>query len=209
MKVYTEIVISMATGDILEESSFEYQGQVAECKGGSTYDAAYNQRLAELAEKEFGLSAQAYNSWNTGGGRALEEGTARAGLSLLPAQTGLAAAQIDSMSTLLPQETAFQSAELGLGMQKMGNQSKIMDRFYASLGQNDPLTEMNTAGATMAGSFTNQAKADEMAMQRRGVGYKPNAGLSLEKAKAVGGAMTGGYNAAKERNIKELSMGLA
>lgn len=191
MKIYDVVVISMATGKTVYEESHDYSGEVAECKGGETYDRAYNQKLAELAEKEFGLSSQAFDSWNTGGGRALEEGTAKAGLSLLPEQTRLA------------------SAQTALGLKRVENQSGIMDDFYDQLGKHDPLTEMNAAGATMAGSFVNQTKADEMSLQRRGVGYKPSVGLSLEKAKAVGGAMTLGLDTAKTKNLQELAMGLS
>lgn len=209
MKIYDVVVMSMATGKTVYEESHDYCGPIAECKGGGTYDKAYNQKLAELAEKEFGLSSRAFDSWYSGGGRALEEGTAKAGLSLLPAQTRLASAQIESASSLLPGETALSAGQTALGLQKVENQSGIMDDFYDQLGKHDPLTEMNAAGATMAGSFVNQTKADEMSMQRRGVGYKPSAGLSLEKAKAVGGAMTMGLDTAKTKNLQELAMGLS
>ena len=36
MKIYNKIVIKMATGEILEEDSFEYKGQIAHCGGGGT-----------------------------------------------------------------------------------------------------------------------------------------------------------------------------
>ena len=35
MKVYTKVVIDIESGDILEEHSYEYDGPIAECKGGS------------------------------------------------------------------------------------------------------------------------------------------------------------------------------
>lgn len=34
MKIYTKVVLKIATGEILEEQSFEYQGPVARCGGG-------------------------------------------------------------------------------------------------------------------------------------------------------------------------------
>jgi hypothetical protein len=39
MKVYTKIKINMITNQIVEENSFEYQGEIAKCKGGTTVEA--------------------------------------------------------------------------------------------------------------------------------------------------------------------------
>ena len=179
-------------------------------KGGSDgYDAAYNARLAAIQEQYAGMAQTAFNSWQYGGAKALEEATAQAGLSVLPAQTGLAKAQIDSAMTLLPGQTALSSAQTNLGIQKTANQSSIMDKFYSQLGKNDESMAMNTAGGLVADAFTNQNKALEMDAQRRGVGWKPNTGLTAEKAKAIGGAQYQALSDTRTKNLNELSMGLA
>lgn len=36
MKIYNKVVIDMVSGDVIEEDSFEYDGAIAECKGGSS-----------------------------------------------------------------------------------------------------------------------------------------------------------------------------
>ena len=37
MKIYNWVVVSMSTGEIIEEDSFEYEGEVAQCgSGGGT-----------------------------------------------------------------------------------------------------------------------------------------------------------------------------
>lgn len=175
---------------------------------GSGYDAEYNRRLADLAEKEYGLSLRAFESWDTGGGRALEEATARSGLSLLPAQTNLAAAQIDSESSLLPGQTALAGAQTALGLKSTANKSSIMDKFYASLGKNDESSAMNEAGSLTANAFSNAEGASRMDMQRRGLSYNPSAGLTVEKAKAIGGAQATALKNTRAQNISELAQGL-
>ena len=186
-------------------------------KGGSDgYDAAYNARLAAIQEQYAGMAQTAFDSWQNGGAKALEEATAQAGLSVLPAQTGLAKAQIglanaqiDSAMTLLPGQTALSSAQTNLGIQKTANQSSIMDKFYSQLGKNDESMAMNTAGGLVADAFTNQNKALETDAQRRGVGWKANTGLTAEKAKAIGGAQYQALSDTRTKNLNELSMGLA
>ena len=176
--------------------------------GGNGYDEDYNSRLAAIQEQYAGMAEGAYNSWNTGGARALEEATSKAGLSLLPAQTELASAQIDSSLSLLPGQTALSSAQTSLGLQKTANQSAIMDKFYARLGKHDESAAMNEAGSTMASAYANQEKAASMDAARRGVGYKPVSGLTSDKAKAIGLAQNTALQNTRAQNIDELAKGL-
>ena len=44
MKIYTKLVIDMATDEVLEQESFEYQGPVAQCGGGSSGGAVGNSK---------------------------------------------------------------------------------------------------------------------------------------------------------------------
>jgi len=209
MKVYEKVVISMETGETVYEESYEYNGGVSECKGGgSGYDAEYNSSLAALAEKEYGLSEKAFNSWDTGGGRALEEATAKSGLSLLPAQTSLASAQIDSAATLLPGQTALSGAQTALGLKSTANKSSIMDKYYEKLAMNDESTAMNEAGSLTANAFSNAEGSARMDMSRRGLSYKPSVGLSVEKAKAIGGAQATALKNTRAQNVSELAQGL-
>lgn len=54
MRIYNRIVMNIATGEIIEEDSYEYSGEIAECKGGTTsttsVDPVYNDRMATIAE---------------------------------------------------------------------------------------------------------------------------------------------------------------
>ena len=61
MKIYTRIEINMETMAVMHEESFEYDGIVSLCGGGSgggssttnTVDYAYNSRMATLSEQDF------------------------------------------------------------------------------------------------------------------------------------------------------------
>jgi hypothetical protein len=70
MKVYERIVISIATGAVLEEQSFDYSGPVALCGsgGGGGYepDKEYNARIAKIAEKQADIGTEAWNYYQYG-----------------------------------------------------------------------------------------------------------------------------------------------
>lgn len=69
MKVYTRVVIDMATGETVEEESHEYSGPVDKCKGGgstNTVDKEYNRRMANIAEEQQGTYEQMMNFYKHG-----------------------------------------------------------------------------------------------------------------------------------------------
>ena len=177
--------------------------------GGDSYDKAYNGRMAAIAEQYAGYAGDAFNSWYEGGGRQLEERTAQAGLTLLPDQTRLASGQIQSMIDLLPTQTELQKSQLNLGIQKTGNQSAIMDKYYAAIGNTDPALEASRAAADMSTAFRDAKTADAMSQKRMGL-YRPteNKGLSLDEAQAVAGAKYTARTNANNQNISQLYQGL-
>lgn len=64
MKVYDRVVFSMESLEVVEESFHEYDGDVAECMGGSKgsgVDRAYNSRMAALSEAAFNQSMMSEN----------------------------------------------------------------------------------------------------------------------------------------------------
>lgn len=64
MKIYTEVVIDIKTGQVESEKSFEYQGPLALCGsdgGGDTIDKEYNDRMATIAEAQQEMSEMDYN----------------------------------------------------------------------------------------------------------------------------------------------------
>lgn len=70
MKVYEQIVISIATGAVLSEQAFEYLGPVAHCggSGGGGYepDKEYNDRIATIAEQQAEIGTEMWNYYQYG-----------------------------------------------------------------------------------------------------------------------------------------------
>lgn len=68
MKINTKVVIDMASGEILEEESFEYDGPVAMCgdSGGDGVDKEYNRRMAKIAEEQHAMGKQMFNFYKYG-----------------------------------------------------------------------------------------------------------------------------------------------
>lgn len=72
MRVYTRIVIDMASGAVLEAEGFDYDGPVALCKGGgggsqttNTQDTEYNARMATIAESQQGMAQEYFDFWKS------------------------------------------------------------------------------------------------------------------------------------------------
>jgi len=122
MKIYTKIVIDSKTDEVLSEESFEYSGEVSYCGGGGTngYDAKYNRRMADIAERTAEMSEEAFDAWNIGGGRALEEAEYGAAQGLIPFQSAFEQAQLESSTGLLPFQTALEEERIGTGTAQTG-----------------------------------------------------------------------------------------
>ena len=73
MRIYTRIVLDMATGEVLESDSYEYDGPVALCGGGqsggssttNTQDTEYNARMATIAEQQQAMAQQYFDFWQS------------------------------------------------------------------------------------------------------------------------------------------------
>ena len=66
MKIYTKVVFDIDTMDVIEEDSYEYNGDLALCggKGGGdvdNVDEAYNARMADIAEKQMGMGQEMWD----------------------------------------------------------------------------------------------------------------------------------------------------
>lgn len=109
MKIYNKLVIDISSGEVLFEDSFEYDGPILFLKGGGTtsttsVDAAYNARMATIAEQQQGMAKEYFDYWKTSQ-QPLETAQSQAALSLLPGQTELMKSQIESQKSLLPTQT--------------------------------------------------------------------------------------------------------
>lgn len=163
MKIYERVVIDMATLEVVEESAFEHEGPVSECKGGggssttTTVDKEYNRRLAAVAERETDMAEGFYDFWMNNNAE-LERAKINANMDLLPLQTDLQKDQIASERELLPGKT-----ELGL-QQIEAAQELLPGQTAAKKSANELATAQNTASLGLlpakteaAGQYLDQA----------------------------------------------------
>ena len=62
MKVYTRVVIDMATSEVLEADWYEYDGPVAECKKGGKAPKAPDPNVVSAAQTQSNQDTAAYNA---------------------------------------------------------------------------------------------------------------------------------------------------
>ncbi len=145
MKIYEKVVLDMTQDHlpVIEEVSFKYEGDVAECKGGgggssSSVDTAYNSRLASIYETQTEWGQGFYDFWqrNNAG---YEAAKIDANMGLIPHQTQLQKEQISSERQLLPGQT-----QLGLSQIKAA-QDILPGQTAAAQSANKLATARNTA----------------------------------------------------------------
>ena len=164
MKIYTRIEINMKTMAVMHEESFEYDGIVSQCGGGSgggssttnTVDYAYNARMATLSEEQQGWARSYYDMWNTYT-KPYEIAQAQANLEMLRYETNLYKQTLQSATSLLPQQT--EAAQ------------KYLDASTKGVDVNE---RMALATADTANAFKDTTAANTRAAARLGV--NPNSG---------------------------------
>ncbi len=62
MKIYTRVVIDMATSDVLEADSYEYSGPVAECKKGGKRPKTPDPKVVSDLQTQSNQQTAAYNA---------------------------------------------------------------------------------------------------------------------------------------------------
>lgn len=109
MKIYNKIIISIESGEVLCEDSFEYHGEILECKGGgstttNTVDYSYNSRMAAIAEQQQAMANEYFDYWKSDY-QPYEKAQIKANMELMPGETSLAKEKISSQRELLPFQT--------------------------------------------------------------------------------------------------------
>lgn len=199
MKIYTRIVIDMASGSVLESLSYEHYGPISECKGGggssttNTVDYAYNARMATLSEEQQGWARDYYNMWQQYQ-KPYEIAQTQANMELLPLETNLYKNQLTAATQLLPQQT------------------EAAQKFLTASTQGVDVNErMALATADTANAWKDANAATARAAARTGV--NPNSGrfqgiqaaLDTQKAAQLAGARTQARVGAEQENYDRLT----
>jgi hypothetical protein len=201
MKVYTKIVIDLETKCVVEAESFDYDGPVAECKGGSssttTVDYAYNRRMATIAERQEAMAEEYFKFWES---------------EYKPMEK----MQIEANKELIPMQTEFAKEQMGLGLEEMKAAKPMVSEYYKQALEGVNVDERVTqARADVGLAFKEGEEATRREAGRLGLDpddprYARMMGSrGLSQAKATAGAMTGARIEAEDESFKRLQSGMS
>ena len=224
MRVYTLVVIDMATGTTEHAECFEHSGAVALCKGSSSstsVDKEYNKRLAAIQERQQDIADQYFNYWNEVQ-KPYETLQTEANTRMLPYETEsymqqlvTSAQQSEAQRELLPWQTGAAQAQLADQIDTIGQMQPVKTNFFQQAAQGkDVAGAMASAQADAAKGFEDAAAATARNMSRMGV--NPNSGRfagvnaeqDLAKAAAVAGARTQARTTTEDENFRRLALGM-
>lgn len=138
--IYTRVVIDMQTGATVESESFEYDGPVALCGGGSsgssttnTVDYAYNARMATLSEEQQEWAREYFGVWQNYQ-KPYEIAQAQANMEMLPKETNLYGNQLDAANSLLPLETKYAKGQLEAANKMQPQETRLYQQSLNAAG---------------------------------------------------------------------------
>lgn len=215
MKIYTKMVLDIDTGATLHEESFEYDGPVAECKGGgsstvNSTDPAYDARMATISESQQAMAEDYFNYYKTEY-QPLQTAQIEADKQLLPYQTAQAQQSLQSQMEVSPYQTEAAKGLLYNNIKGNAEAAPVVSEYYKqALKGVDVNGKVNQARSDVAQGF-----ADTNASQARNdarMGIAPgsarsnyeSAATGIQKAQAIGSAMTTARNNAQEENFNRL-----
>lgn len=225
MKVYTRIVLDFETLEVIEQESFEYSGEVALCKGGSssstTVDKAYNARLAAIQERQQKIADEYFRYWEEYQ-KPYEILQTQSNTQLLPYETEtakhqqvLAGQQAQAGQELLPLQTDAAKAQLEDQIETLGMMKPVKTNFFQQAAEGvDVQGRMGLAQADVAKGFQDADVQTRMDMSRMGV--NPDSGrfgaarstVDRAKAAAVAGARTTTRISSEDENFRRLATGM-
>lgn len=224
MKVYNKIVIDMDSSEIVEEDSFEYHGPLALCinfssnhSSGQSYmmDPVAARRMADIAQQQANLGNQQWNYYLQTF-QPYETALAQSNKNLIAPNESLTKKQMQAQESLIPVRTEAAQQAYGAAADELKAAKPVTAKFYeqAMKGVNIG-NRMRESGATVSQQFDNSMGQTTRTLARMGV--NPNsasAGSALskygiERAKAVGGAMTSARNQAEAENFQRLNAAMA
>ncbi|RLE77118.1 MAG: hypothetical protein DRJ44_02765 [Thermoprotei archaeon] len=195
---------------------------------GDTYDAAYNARMATIAEAQQDMAEQYFDFWESDY-KPMEKEQIAANREMIPYETGLQKEKIQAERELLPGQTAFTGEQIAAGRELLPGQTALaklqMQDSTAAINERAPVrtafynealngidveSRANRAAADAAHSF-----ADSNNIMRRNsarMGVSPDSGRftamqnenSLDRAKMISGAKTQARTLAELENFNRL-----
>jgi len=201
-------------------------------KGGSSgesYDAAYNARMATLAETQQDMANQSFDFWKSDY-QPMEKAQIAANMEMIPVETAMEKAQIAANMEMIPVETAMNvekmqaerdilPGQVALGKAKNASdlstinaKAPVTSKFFEqALTGVDVESRASRAAADAITSFKNSDSITRRNASRMGI--NPNSGAfanainsnSLNQAKTVAGAMNTARTNAEQENFARLT----
>lgn len=205
MRINTRIVIDIQSLRVTERESVEYTGPIAWCKGGgtsttTTYDEKYNRRMANISERQQAMSEEYFAFWKQHG-KPYEAAKIKANLELMPYEVETA-----------KEEMATKRQGMGLMREEMTAVKPVMEEYYKQALEGVDVGEETTrARADVAQGLQEVEGEMERQMGRLGVdptspAYQERMKTSgMEKAKAVGGAMSQARQYAERESFQRVA----
>ncbi len=183
--------------------------------GGDSFDAAYNSRMASIAEEQQGMATEYFNFWQESY-KPMEEAQIDANMKMIPGETDLAIAKNESALALLPGQTELAGAQNESNLSLIPGQTETAQKqiTYAGAKADDDLVALkekapvrnaffkeslegvdvegqaNKAGADAAHSFAGSQAI--MGRDAARMGVNPNSGkfASMNNSNALNRAKT-------------------
>lgn len=232
MKIYNELIYDLKTGSLIEESFFEYEGIIAECKGGSSsttsVDPEYNKRMAAIAEAQQSMAEEYFNYYKYGPGHYDKPDTSRSTWEAEDSQSSqsyedwVGEREGEWERTWIPDEGAvglqqYEQEQMKSAMKLLPGQMALAGRHMDITGKYfDKVAEGADVRGEMGRAKTDvrQAYAGMEGEMRRSAGRMggPSSGrfagmqskILRDKTKALAGAGTMGRRYAEEKQFERL-----
>jgi hypothetical protein len=174
MKIYNSITIDISSGEVLYEDSFEYGGEIAECKGGSSTtqveDPEAARRMAAVAEREIAMAEEFQTFWRDFY-KPYEIEQIATETNLLPFQEELQTQALKSQISLIPTETAATRSQLELIPTLSAAQQQLTPKLVEeALTPINKEERMGAAAADVATEFGKSREATTREAGRLGFG---------------------------------------
>lgn len=202
--MYERVLMDMDTMRVLEAEGYEYEGEVALCKGGSTtttvqneVDKEYNARLAAIQEEAQRLSTEYFEFWKENSAP-LEAAKAKAELENVDQQQKITQGLLD-----IQEGTLGTTGELAQSYLKESLDG-VHAKDWANRAGIDQQTAASSANATLA------RNASRLGLNlNSGAFQSAMADQATKNAAALGAARTQGFRSAEQEKYNRLGQGLA
>ena len=215
MRVNTRVVIRCKTLAVTDRQSYEYIGPVAHCGGGGgSVDKKFNARMASVAERQQNIADKYFNFWSKHQ-RPYEAKQLAYNTKLLPHEFATETKKLET------ERRGYETAQKGYGLveeemdvrsAELRQAAPVMEEYYKqALEGVDVGEETARARADVAQGLEETERETARQMGRLGVDVSSPAyaermkATGMEKAKAVGSAMSQARTSATDRSFGMLA----